>query len=137
MKNLLKEILDRFQSSKANYLKVDLGWRKYLEFEKKGAGTISEAPAVTLPGGAVADTESSPQDGLDLVSLYVGKFKSIKENLKPGEKVRKGEILGSIQSMGITHEIVSPVQGVLAEANVNDTDIVEYDQVLFRIKEEK
>ena len=49
----------------------------------------------------------------------------------------KKEVLGTIESMGIIHEVLSPAKGVLIEVNVKNEDIVEYEQVLFQLKEEK
>lgn len=146
MKQLMEEVLKRFQSSKAKYLKIDLGWRKHIEFEKREDGEValysSAAPvsiAAASSSGSASEKASGAleQGGLKVVSYYVGKFKSQKENLKGGEMVKKNEVLGTIESMGIIHEVLSPAKGILIEVNVKNEDIVEYEQVLFQLKEEK
>lgn len=130
----MKEILERFKNSKAGYLKINFGWRKFVELEKKAGGqAVAVSGAVTPCGegqGGVGEERVA-----ELVSLYVGRFKKRKEVIKEGESVKKGEILGTVDSMGIAHEITAPSNGVLTEVGVKDQDIVEYEQILFKIKE--
>lgn len=118
-------------------MKIDLGWKKYIEFEKKSdLESVSIKKAGPADGkktaGEAADTSSSDQSN-ELLSYYVGIFKQVKETLAGGEEVKKGEILGTIESMGIVHEIESPIDGKIVEVNIKDRDIVEYGKLLFKV----
>ncbi|HCL57221.1 MAG TPA: hypothetical protein DHW82_09480 [Spirochaetia bacterium] len=142
MKEIIKPILDAFKKSKAKYIRIDLGWRKYLEFEKKNelegqeiSQTIqSYTHHSAVTEGAVID---KTDDGLfKVMSSYVGKFKYGKHPLVLDMPVKKNQILGFVESMGIAHEIVSPINGSIVEMNIENDGIVEYEQVLLKIKEE-
>ena len=134
MKEILKKIFERFNQSKAKYLKIDLGWRKSIEFEKS-APLTKQVSQDTIIKESYETTQQS-ESSMELFSLYVGKFRKIKESLEVGEVVKQGEVLGSVESMGISHDIISATNGVIKEVNVKNGDVVEYDQLLFRIKEE-
>jgi len=111
MNSIVQSIIKRFMESKAKYIRIDLGWRKYIEIEK---------------------TEMKNK----IQSFYVGLFK-LNPEIKKEKTVKKGQLLGSIESVGISHEVISPVDGVIEEIYVKDKDIVEYGQKLFLISEGK
>lgn len=143
MIEMFGKILQSFKTSKAKYMKIELGRKKYLEFEKK----CEKAPVIQMErvsgkektSKVISDAGTGAEDPslIKLLSSYVGIFKQVKEALTGGEKVKNGEILGTIESMGIVHEIESPVDGKIVEVNIKDNDIVEYEQLLFKVREEK
>lgn len=140
MKEIFEKILQSFKSSRAKYMKIDLGWKKYIEFEKKSDTPVSVQVQRVEGGKAVKEESAIPTDddqNIRLLSFYVGIFKQVKETLSGEESVKKGEILGTIESMGIVHEVESPVNGKIVEVNIKDKDIVEYEQLLFKVREEK
>jgi acetyl-CoA carboxylase biotin carboxyl carrier protein len=52
-----------------------------------------------------------------------------------GDSVKKGDVLCIVEAMKVMNEIVSDVDGELVEILVENEQIVEYDQPLFRVKE--
>ena len=54
--------------------------------------------------------------------------------VKAGDTVKKGQILGIIEAMKLMNEIESEYDGVVEAVLVNNEDVVEYGQPLFRIK---
>jgi len=54
--------------------------------------------------------------------------------VKKGDHVKKGQVLGIIEAMKLMNEIESEFDGVVEAVLVNNEDIVEYGQPLFRIK---
>ncbi len=51
-----------------------------------------------------------------------------------GDKVSKGQVLGIIEAMKLMNDIESEFDGEIVEILVNNKDMVEYDQPLFKIK---
>ena len=51
-----------------------------------------------------------------------------------GDTVKKGQILGIIEAMKLMNEIESEYDGVVEAILVNNEDVVEYGQPLFRIR---
>ncbi|WP_291579823.1 acetyl-CoA carboxylase biotin carboxyl carrier protein [Clostridium sp. UBA6640] len=53
-----------------------------------------------------------------------------------GSKVKKGDTLCIIEAMKLMNEIESDVDGIITEILVQDEDMVEYGQCLFKIKKD-
>lgn len=53
--------------------------------------------------------------------------------VKPGDKVKKGQVLGIIEAMKLMNEIESEYDGTVEEILVSNEEVVEYGQPLFRI----
>lgn len=99
------------------------------------------APAVSMP----VETEEEKQEtiliGSDnvVVSPLVGTFYNAASPdsepfVKVGDTVKKGQVLGIIEAMKLMNEIESEFDGVVEAILVNNEDVVEYGQPLFRIR---
>ena len=53
--------------------------------------------------------------------------------VKIGSKVKKGDVLCIIEAMKLMNEIYAEQDGTIAEICMNDGDVAEYSQVLFRM----
>lgn len=54
--------------------------------------------------------------------------------VKVGDTVKKGQVLGIIEAMKLMNEIESEFDGIVEAVLVNNEDVVEYGQPLFRIR---
>ena len=97
----------------------------------------SAAPAAERPAEAPA---AAPRTNLvDVKSPMVGTFYRAPAPEAPsyvevGTPVRKGQTLCILEAMKLMNELESEVDGVVREILVENTDPVEYGQVLFRIE---
>ena len=101
-------------------------------------------PVAAAPAPAAADKAGSGnKGGIDsdkvVVSPLVGTFYSSSSPeaepfVKEGDTVKKGQILGIIEAMKLMNEIESEYDGVVEAILVNNEDVVEYGQPLFRIR---
>lgn len=96
-----------------------------------------EMPVQTAP----ADTQATMDIGSDhvILSPLVGTFYSSSSPeadvfVKVGDSVKKGQVLGIIEAMKLMNEIESDFDGVVEAILVNNEDVVEYGQPLFRIR---
>lgn len=85
------------------------------------------------------DEEKDIKSGNIIVSPLVGTFyKAASPDSKPfvevGSKVKKGQVLGIIEAMKLMNEIESEFEGEVEAILVNDGDVVEFGQALFRIR---
>lgn len=74
-----------------------------------------------------------------MTSPLVGTFYSASspdaENfVQIGDHVKKGQVLGIIEAMKLMNEIESDFDGIVEAILVNNEDVVEYGQPLFRIR---
>lgn len=94
------------------------------------------------PVGVEAEKKEEAVDiGSDnvVVSPLVGTFYQASSPeaepfVKVGDPVKKGQVLGIIEAMKLMNEIESEFDGVVEAVLVNDEDVVEYGQPLFRIR---
>lgn len=105
-----------------------------IEVEGEGIG----ATIVRQPGAAPARTaEARPAapkaaEPAKVHSGGVGIFSASKE-WSSGDEVKKGTVLGAVQSLGAMTDVVAPIDGVLRDVLVAGGAPVEYGQVLFAI----
>ena len=105
---------------------------------------MAAAPAAVseTPEKAAEEKKESTLDiGSDKVvtSPLVGTFYSsaspeAEAFVKEGDTVKKGQVLGLIEAMKLMNEIESEYDGVVEAVLVNNEDVVEYGQPLFRIR---
>lgn len=103
-------------------------------FQVSGASEASgaEMPAANAESGDIAsgNTVSSPLVG----TFYASPSPDAEPFVKTGDRVKKGQVLGIIEAMKLMNEIESEYDGVVEAVLVNNEEVVEYGQPLFRIK---
>ena len=88
---------------------------------------------------AAMDGNGEVQEGKLIKSPLVGTFYAApSEDAEPfvavGDGVKKGKTLGIVEAMKLMNEIESEYEGTVAEILVENGQMVEYGQPLFRIK---
>ena len=76
--------------------------------------------------------------GMEIKSPMVGVFykgpsPTAEPFVKVGSKVKKGDVLCIIEAMKLMNEIYAEQDGIISEVCLNDGDVAEYSQVLFRM----
>ena len=51
-----------------------------------------------------------------------------------GSEVKKGDVVGIIEAMKLMNEITAPCDGIIESINAENGQMVEYHQVLMRVK---
>ena len=103
---------------------------------------VPAAAAAPVPTAAEAIAEEAKQEIASdkvVTSPLVGTFYSsaspdAESFVKVGDTVKKGQVLGIIEAMKLMNEIESEYDGVIEAILVENEEIVEYGQPLFRIK---
>ena len=103
-------------------------------FQVSGASEASgaETPAANAESGDIAsgNTVTAPLVG----TFYASPSPDAEPFVKTGDRVKKGQVLGIIEAMKLMNEIESEYDGVVEAVLVNNEEVVEYGQPLFRIK---
>ncbi len=81
----------------------------------------------------------SAENLIDITSPMVGTFYASSSPDSPpfveiGQNIKIGDAVCIIEAMKMMNELPAEINGVIAEICVKNTDIVEYGQVLFRVK---
>ena len=149
--NELKELIDFLrENGVSEYESNENG--KYIKLHLADFDEINKEPFVkqTAPKtlkGSIEETarqeekvDNNELEGVTLIkSPIVGTFygkpaPDAKPFVVIGDKVHKGQVLCIIEAMKVMNEIESTCDGVVEEICVKDSEIVEFSQVLFKIK---
>ncbi|MBF0942049.1 acetyl-CoA carboxylase biotin carboxyl carrier protein [Abiotrophia sp.] len=94
------------------------------------APEVVEAPAAPAPAPEAAGKEvPAPMVGV----VYLQANPDADPYVQVGDSVKKGQVLCLIEAMKLMNEIVAPQDGVVSAILVENENIVEYGQALFRI----
>ena len=140
----IKKLIDDMGNSKLTEISIDFpdGTKIGMKKEVKVVEKVQEKNIQHIEqkeANEIVETETQEDNCKIVKSPMVGTF-----YLKPdpnsnpyveiGKKVKKGDILCIIEAMKLMNEIECEFDGEIAEIRVNDGDIVEYGQPLFKIK---
>lgn len=97
------------------------------------AGAVIPQETAASPAGSPAE-----QPGYVVTSLLVGTFYAAPaEDAAPfvtvGDMVKKGQTIGIVEAMKLMNDVESEADGQIAEIYVQNGQMVEYGQPLFRI----
>ena len=99
------------------------------------------APAAEAPAPLKEETEEAAKPGKIVESPLVGTFyaapaEDAEAFVHPGDRVQKGQVLGIIEAMKLMNEIECEYDGIVDAVLVENEQVVEYGQPLFRIRRE-
>jgi biotin carboxyl carrier protein len=127
---ILPALIARLRASRLAEIEVASdGWR--VRLRRDGTATRrSAAPGHSAAGTAA--TEPAALDGSVARSPAVGYFKPT-QILALGHSVQSGDSLGSVDVLGISHDVPAPTGGFIARVLAEAGQAVEYGQVLAEI----
>ena len=130
----LKELLEVLKSTPYNEISYKEG-----DFElslKRGAKETLVQNVVNIPEEVMEEKSSeaeyikSPLVG----AFYTASSPEAKPFVSIGDEVKKGQVIGIIEAMKLMNEIESPYDGVIESILVQNEQMVEYDEALFKIR---
>jgi acetyl-CoA carboxylase biotin carboxyl carrier protein len=140
----LPRLIERLTKSQLGEIEVrEDGWRIRLRRPMAGAAPqqqSTEGRGSRHQGSAAASERSSgshrpPQvprqepDRGRVTSPGVGYFIA-RDGIKVGIPVRRGDLMGHVDVLGVRQEVVSPIDGTLKEIEVEQGQAIEYGQPL-------
>lgn len=145
LKELIRAVdesdLSEFKLEKCDikiYMKKEEGEKIIRESASERAG-IQEAPVEKIVP-APKDLEEKKEENLHIIkSPMIGVFYSspspdAESFVRPGSRVKKGDVLCILEAMKLMNEITSDVDGEIVEVLVENQSPVEYGQGLFKVR---
>lgn len=137
----LKEYIKVLEDSSLQTLELSDG-KDSIYLEKPSAAAPAAAPVAAVPAvNAPAPVqEAAPADsGKTINAPIVGVFYAAPSPdsepfVSVGKRVSKGDTVCIIEAMKCMNEIQAEADGEITEVLVNNGDLVEFDQPLFRVK---
>ncbi|MGI6083453.1 MAG: biotin/lipoyl-containing protein [Limnochordia bacterium] len=93
----------------------------------------SVSPAAGQPAPQAAPVEQGVADGVEVNAPLTGKV--LRVLVKPGDEVKTGDVLLTIEALKLENEIVSPVAGVVTGVFAQEGNVVETGKLLVTVKE--
>jgi acetyl-CoA carboxylase biotin carboxyl carrier protein len=131
-------LIERLGKSQLGEIEVRQdGWRLRLR-RATGATLAQPAQAATphKPAAVAHAADQAPRRETprgQVKSPAVGYF-TLRDGVALNSKLRSGDILGTIDVLGVRQEVVSPADGVLKELEVESGQAVEYGQSIGRVE---
>lgn len=151
----LKELINAVDSSGINKFKIKGEAGETILISKEVNVTCVSTPTQSMPmadatvavpqatiadvSASVAPTASAVDTSTAIKSPMVGVFYSApspdsSDYVTVGSSVKKGDVICIIEAMKLMNEITATHSGVIDEICVNNGDVVEFDQPLFKLK---
>lgn len=141
---LVKELINEFKECDLTRIKLK---NNEFELELERSTSIQVAPtSMMTPQVATAQININEQkpveqkvEGITIKSPMVGTFYRASSPDQPpfvqvGSKVKKGDIICIIEAMKLMNEVEAEQDGEIIEILVENEEMVEFDQPIFRIK---
>lgn len=142
---LVKELMNEFKDSDLTRIKLK-SQEFELELERSTTIQVASAPMIQAPQVATAQINITEQpqgevkvEGHLIKSPMVGTFYRASAPDQPefvqiGTKVKKGDVICIIEAMKLMNEVEADQDGEIIEILVENEDMVEFDQPMFRIR---
>ncbi|AVQ40001.1 acetyl-CoA carboxylase biotin carboxyl carrier protein [Clostridium botulinum] len=109
------------------------------EYEKENRDNIVEEKKLDLLNNEEKTDISMGDNFIEIVSPIVGTFYESpgvdkKPYVKVGDKVKKGDTVCIVEAMKVMNEIEAEVDGEIVEVLVENEQMVQYGEALFKIK---
>lgn len=141
--NEIKSIIKDFETSsltilelEAENVKLKLSKNKEQIIESKVEPKLEES--VNVPSNDKVVLQNVNPSGASIKSPLVGTFYESstpqgKAFVKPGDLVKKGQVVCIVEAMKIMNEITSPVDGKIDKVLFKNGDVVGFDDVIFSV----
>ncbi|MDD3145927.1 MAG: hypothetical protein PHD82_01385 [Candidatus Riflebacteria bacterium] len=108
--------------------------------EKNRVRLVLDAVHEEFPGDNVAaqlaaldETESPANTQVEIRSDKVGTFAFADRQLKKGDRIKKGEILGLVKGISFQDRIKCSLDGIIRRVEVENGSVVDYGRLLFLV----
>ena len=133
----LQEYADLFEKLNLSELSVEEEGLK-LTLKRDKQQCAGEAQPLSFTGNAqqiVTQNFSAPSEaaGTEIKAPLLGVFYANENPIKVGDKVKKGDVLCSIEAMKMMNEVRSSAEGKVLKVLAENGSLVEYHQTLFII----
>lgn len=143
----IKELIEAVSKSNLTRFEVEEGGLKIsmrtdkdsknivVAASQTAAATVAEPMVQTAAVPQVEETAGSMVVKSPLVgTFYCAPNVDAKPYVQVGDVVKKGQVLGIVEAMKLMNEIESEFEGTVAEILVENGQMVEFGQPLFRIR---
>jgi biotin carboxyl carrier protein len=127
--NQIRKIYEAMARNGFSNLELEIGTESRIRLQLE-EDCHNAQPAVA-PGEATDNAADIRNTQMEIRSDKVGSFFFAERQLKPGDAIRKGEIIGIIKGISFQDKVKCSLDGILHRVEVENGSIVDYGRLLF------
>lgn len=130
--NQMRRLYEAMEANDFEELELELGKKQRMKI-KLDRQYMVEEPVVGH--GSEAEEDVGPdRTFIEIRSEKVGTFSFGNKSLNTGDRIKKGETLGTVNGISFQDNITCSVDGTLARISIKDGDVVDYGKLLFEVE---
>ena len=144
--NEVYDLIKKFESSNLCEMNLEFDSTKlHLKKDSPENGHSAKTIIQTVPSifGHDLPEKNVLEEDKDIICIkaplvgtfYRGTSPEEQPYIKVGQQVKKGDIVGIIDAMKLMNEVSAPFDGIIVEILAEDDSLVQYDQILIKMKE--
>lgn len=134
----IEELIKLMKQNQVNYMKYK---DETVEVEldlKSTSNNVTTTPANNVEESTPTSIQEEQLDTIEaeiLGTFYLQDEETLQNPLvKVGDEVKKGQVVGYIESMKVLNEVISEYDGIVNDIQINHGDPVEYGQTIITLK---
>ncbi|MBN4908614.1 acetyl-CoA carboxylase biotin carboxyl carrier protein [Mammaliicoccus sciuri] len=134
----IEELIKLMKQNQVNYMKYK---DETVEVEldlKSTSNNVTTTPANNVEESTPTSKQEEQLNTIEaeiLGTFYLQDEETLQNPLvKVGDEVKKGQVVGYIESMKVLNEVISEYDGIVNDIQINHGDPVEYGQTIITLK---
>ncbi|MCD8823574.1 acetyl-CoA carboxylase biotin carboxyl carrier protein [Mammaliicoccus sciuri] len=134
----IEELIKLMKQNQVNYMKYK---DETVEVEldlKSTSNIVTTAPVNNVEESTPTSKQEEQLNSIEaeiLGTFYLQDEETLQNPLvKVGDEVKKGQVVGYIESMKVLNEVISEYDGIVNDIQINHGDPVEYGQTIITLK---
>lgn len=134
----IEELIKLMKQNQVNYMKYK---DETLEVEldlKSTSNIVTTTPVNNVEASTPTSKQEEQLNTIEaeiLGTFYLQDEETLQNPLvKVGDEVKKGQVVGYIESMKVLNEVISEYDGIVNDIQINHGDPVEYGQTIITLK---
>lgn len=134
----IEELIKLMKQNQVNYMKYK---DETVEVEldlKSTSNNVTTTPANNVEESTSTSKQEEQLNTIEaeiLGTFYLQDEETLQNPLvKVGDEVKKGQVVGYIESMKVLNEVISEYDGIVNDIQINHGDPVEYGQTIITLK---
>lgn len=134
----IEELIKLMKQNQVNYMKYK---DETVEVEldlKSTSNNVTTTPVNNVEENTPTSKQEEQLNTIEaeiLGTFYLQNEETLQNPLvKVGDEVKKGQVVGYIESMKVLNEVISEYEGIVNDIQINHGDPVEYGQTIITLK---
>ncbi|MCD3218407.1 acetyl-CoA carboxylase biotin carboxyl carrier protein [Mammaliicoccus sciuri] len=134
----IEELIKLMKQNQVNYMKYK---DETVEVEldlKSTSNNVNTTPVNNVEESTPSSNQEEQLNSIEaeiLGTFYLQDEETLQNPLvKVGDEVKKGQVVGYIESMKVLNEVISEYDGIVNDIQINHGDPVEYGQTIITLK---